>query len=559
MPLESGSSQKTISKNIATEVRAGKPVKQAAAIAYSKARGDAQSPVIEAARSQLEMNCRTTGKTLSSMSGGGPMNLTPDDVKASPAWKKAKAEYEAAFLALRKFNMKYKPSRKDAGTLTTRGMVESRKELRGDAAPKSKLDRIDDALVMLGKRMDRMESKRKDAAQKFGGNKDSLMLLRRLYQEELASSRKEGKKQAEAYFKRAISDINQEIKELRSDSQEESAKANLTRDIKALAMKDADEPTALAEAFLRLVTREYPRKYDAFKKALGSNTKVTKAQVERAAKAAGISASNLIGSEIWRNADGKRSDADVYSEVIKAAKKPAATANEDHKELASLTKAANEKAEEHERNFKGKERSDDAEYRVGQRADAGSFHVYYRNKNSQIWGVDKLPTQAEASAMLKKRRAQGYVAKLGDAPIRKDAALAFSVKYKMKKADPKISVAQYASKEDAEKFLASIRAKGGNGIVTGNAKADADLFSSGQIDQLKSEFSKIEKIDPSNPAYKGIISLLNRASQPQLKQLAEANIRFVSNLARNRVKRSDALAKPQSKPGVKQASPSKAR
>lgn len=37
MPLTSGNSKKVISENIATEMRAGKPQKQAVAIAYSKA------------------------------------------------------------------------------------------------------------------------------------------------------------------------------------------------------------------------------------------------------------------------------------------------------------------------------------------------------------------------------------------------------------------------------------------------------------------------------------------------------------------------------------------
>lgn len=37
MPLKEGSSKKVIQSNIKTEIKAGKPVKQAVAIAYSKA------------------------------------------------------------------------------------------------------------------------------------------------------------------------------------------------------------------------------------------------------------------------------------------------------------------------------------------------------------------------------------------------------------------------------------------------------------------------------------------------------------------------------------------
>lgn len=42
MPLEKGNSKEAFSRNVATEVKAGKQQKQAVAIAYSVKRGDSQ-------------------------------------------------------------------------------------------------------------------------------------------------------------------------------------------------------------------------------------------------------------------------------------------------------------------------------------------------------------------------------------------------------------------------------------------------------------------------------------------------------------------------------------
>lgn len=52
MPLKSGSSEKVMGQNIATEIRAGKPAKQAEAIAYSEAGKDDWSPEARAAAAE---------------------------------------------------------------------------------------------------------------------------------------------------------------------------------------------------------------------------------------------------------------------------------------------------------------------------------------------------------------------------------------------------------------------------------------------------------------------------------------------------------------------------
>jgi hypothetical protein len=65
-------------------------------------------------------------------------------------------------------------------------------------------------------------------------------------------------------------------------------------------------------------------------------------------------------------------------------------------------------------------------------------------------------------------------------------------------------------------------------------------FTGAQIQQLKESWGTMERIDPCATAYGGLIKLLDSMPLHLLKQIATADIRFVSVLAGNRVRRQEA-------------------
>ncbi len=97
MPLEPGKSRKAISHNIAVERHAGKPEKQAIAIAESNARrtGDAKAEWDAMMAASKHLN-EVKRKLISEMGATSSMGLTPDVVKQHPEFREAQRAYTQA-------------------------------------------------------------------------------------------------------------------------------------------------------------------------------------------------------------------------------------------------------------------------------------------------------------------------------------------------------------------------------------------------------------------------------------------------------------------------------
>ena len=58
-----------------------------------------------------------------------------------------------------------------------------------------------------------------------------------------------------------------------------------------------------------------------------------------------------------------------------------------------------------------------------------------------------------------------------------------------------------------------------------------------QIAELREAYGALERVDPSSPIYENLLKALDMLDTPKLQILADAQIKWVSMLARNRVTR----------------------
>lgn len=104
-----------------------------------------------------------------------------------------------------------------------------------------------------------------------------------------------------------------------------------------------------------------------------------------------------------------------------------------------------------------------------------------------------------------------------------------------KRADVAVKIAALKLKQEKErealqKQKASVKEEFGASVLD-------ESFSSAMVAKLKAEYGKISTIDPSSDSYKKLIAMLDKMDKKDLQTLADAGIKFVSGLAKNRVNR----------------------
>ena len=94
-----------------------------------------------------------------------------------------------------------------------------------------------------------------------------------------------------------------------------------------------------------------------------------------------------------------------------------------------------------------------------------------------------------------------------------------------------------ASRKRGQEIMAQARAAAQAKIDAENKKKQNESFTPAMIAKLKEKYGKISGIDPSSDNYKKLIAMLDKMNKKDLQTLADAEIKFVSGLARNRVNR----------------------
>ncbi len=79
-------------------------------------------------------------------------------------------------------------------------------------------------------------------------------------------------------------------------------------------------------------------------------------------------------------------------------------------------------------------------------------------------------------------------------------------------------------------------------LVAVVAASKDEPFTEEHLNKLRTEYAKLDKVDPMQPTYKKLTDYLDGLSDMHLKQIANGNIKFLSGLARNRVKSAVVMA-----------------